>query len=109
MSPHKQRKSLNDNEALDFVFGESKAPPNSTKNTLPTKRKSEKEPIPKESMSDIMDELLNKPEKEATVRITVDLPQSLHRKLSIFAATSGHSKAHIIRTLLEPLLEQVNE
>ena len=50
-----------------------------------------------------MDKLMT-PEKEATVRITVDLPKSMHKSLSILAATTGKKKADIIRTLLMEVL-----
>ncbi len=45
--------------------------------------------------------------KEATVRFTIDLPESMHRKLSILAAKTGQSKADILRLLLDDALEDV--
>lgn len=42
--------------------------------------------------------------KEATVRFTVDLPESMHRNLSILAAKKGQSKADIIRMVLDEAL-----
>ncbi|MFB8790702.1 MAG: hypothetical protein U7123_18080 [Potamolinea sp.] len=56
--------------------------------------------------------LMNKfqtPPKEATVRFTVDLPQSIHRKLSILAARTGQKKADIVRVLLNEALHTLNE
>lgn len=47
--------------------------------------------------------------KEATVRFTVDLPESMHRDLSILAAKRGVSKADIVRLLLEDALKEINE
>ena len=47
--------------------------------------------------------------KEATVRFTVDLPESMHRNLSIFAAKKGQSKADIIRMVLDEALVGVEE
>ena len=47
--------------------------------------------------------------KEATVRFTVDLPESMHRDLSILAAKQGVSKADIVRFLLEDALKEVNK
>lgn len=47
--------------------------------------------------------------KEATVRFTVDLPESMHRELSILAAKQGVSKADIVRLLLDDALKDVNE
>lgn len=47
--------------------------------------------------------------KEATVRFTVDLPESMHRELSILAAKKGVNKSDIIRMLLDDALEDINE
>jgi hypothetical protein len=47
--------------------------------------------------------------KEATVRFTVDLPESMHRKLSILSARTGRSKADIIRMVLDDVLKDVEE
>lgn len=47
--------------------------------------------------------------KEATVRFTVDLPESMHRNLSILAAKKGQSKADIIRMVLDEALVDVEE
>ncbi len=47
--------------------------------------------------------------KEATVRFTVDLPESMHRELSILAAKRGVSKADIVRLLLDDALKDVDE
>ena len=47
--------------------------------------------------------------KEATVRFTVDLPESMHRELSILAAKQGMSKADIVRILLDKALVGVEE
>lgn len=49
------------------------------------------------------------PPKEATVRFTVDLPQSMHRKLSIVAAKTGQKKADIVRMLLDEAFKALNE
>ncbi len=35
---------------------------------------------------------LQAPDKEATVRFTVDMSETLHRKLSMLAAKTGHKK-----------------
>lgn len=45
------------------------------------------------------------PPKEPTVRFTVDLSQSMHQRLSILAATTGMKKADIVRLLLNDALE----
>jgi len=51
-----------------------------------------------------MSRLMATPEKEATVRITVDLPKSMHRKLSMLSARTGKKKAEIVRMLLDNVL-----
>jgi KilA-N domain len=47
--------------------------------------------------------------REPSVRWTVDLSESLHRKLSLRAARSGRSKADIVRMLLEEALQDVDD
>ena len=47
--------------------------------------------------------------KEATVRFTVDLPESMHHDLSILAAKTGRTKADIVRMLLDDAHEDTNE
>lgn len=47
--------------------------------------------------------------KELTVRFTVDLTESMHRKLSILAARTGKKKADIVRMLLDEALQEVIE
>ena len=47
--------------------------------------------------------------KEETERFTLDLRESVHRKLSILAAKAGGSKADIVRMLLDNALEDINE
>jgi hypothetical protein len=49
------------------------------------------------------------PPKEATVRFTVDLTQSMHRKLSILAAKTGQKKADIVRVLLFEALKILDD
>lgn len=48
-------------------------------------------------------------EKEPTVRVTVDMPRSLHQKLSMLCARTGAKKADVIRGLLAEALQQVDE
>ena len=38
----------------------------------------------------------------------MDMPESLHRKLSMLAAKTGHKKVDIVRMLLEDGLEEVD-
>jgi hypothetical protein len=59
---------------------------------------------PKKSGGNLMSRLMATPEKEATVRITVDLPKSMHQKLSMLSARTGKKKAEIVRMLLDDVL-----
>ena len=45
--------------------------------------------------------------KEPTIRLTVDLPESMHRKLSVLAAKTSKKKVEIIRFLLDEALKDV--
>ena len=47
--------------------------------------------------------------EEETKRFTVDLRESVHRKLSILATKTGRTKADIVRMLLDDALEDVDE
>jgi macrodomain Ter protein organizer (MatP/YcbG family) len=47
--------------------------------------------------------------KEATKRFTIDLPERMHRKLSILSARSGRTKADIMRMMLDEILMDVAE
>jgi len=49
------------------------------------------------------------PSKEPTVRLTVDLTEPVHRKLSILAAKTGRKKAEIVRFLLDEALKEVED
>ncbi|PAX54882.1 CopG family transcriptional regulator [Brunnivagina elsteri] len=52
---------------------------------------------------------LQAPAKEPTVRITVDLAESMHRKLSLLSARTGKKKAEIVRFLLDEALKDVED
>ena len=56
-----------------------------------------------------MSQLQQVPPKEATVRLTVDLTESMHRKLSMWAAKTGRKKSELVRFLLDQALQEVNE
>jgi hypothetical protein len=58
--------------------------------------------------SSLMDKLQIE-SKEATIRFTVDLPESMHRKLSVLAAKTGRKKAEIVRMLLDEALKEVED
>jgi hypothetical protein len=58
--------------------------------------------------SSLMEKLQVQP-KEVTKRFTVDLPESMHRKLSILAAKTARTKADIVRLLLQDALEDIED
>ncbi|MGL4377755.1 MAG: hypothetical protein ACRCT1_15050 [Microcoleaceae cyanobacterium] len=70
------------------------------------------EPPPKPSpINAVKESIMSKlqiPEKEATVRFTVDMSESLHRKLSVLAAKTGRKKVDIVRIFLEEGLKDVD-
>jgi len=65
------------------------------------------EPVPAPSKESSLTHRLQAPDKEPTVRFTVDMSESLHRKLSILAARTGRKKVDIVRMLLEDGLKEV--
>lgn len=117
MSSRKSRKSLDDALAQQFIYGEiqnesvrepKKASGQSAaefehrvKSRARAKKKSVEEPG--------LAEKLSAPSKEATVRFTVDLSVSMHRKLSVLAAKLGKKKAEIVRILLAEALEDIED
>ena len=121
MSPRKSRKSLDDILAQQFIYGEKTQ---GTAKELSLKQTSSKPPSEHLSPLDrkantpldatettpnnspLMDKFQTPP-KEATIRFTVDLPASMHRKLSLLAARTGKKKAEIVRVLLDEALENV--
>ncbi len=135
----KKRKSLDDALAREFVYGESALregfPPQATviaqavarderhpkgesaesKNfdvqdkqlpeLLPTVKST---PIQEPTKPSIMSQL-QQPSKEPTIRLTVDLPESMHRKLSVLAAKTSRKKVEIVRLLLDEALKDVED
>jgi hypothetical protein len=66
-------------------------------------------PISTQPPTSLMSRLMqNTPEKEPTVRLTVDLPQSTHKKLSILCANTGMKKVEVVRMLLNDALKDTN-
>jgi hypothetical protein len=66
-------------------------------------------PMSPQPQTSLMSRLMqNTPEKEPTVRLTVDLPQSTHKKLSIFCASTGMKKVEVVRMLLDDALKDTN-
>lgn len=102
-----KRRKLSDDDGLasEFVFGDraQQQPPPEAAPPLPAP-----EPSPRQKTSPIV-ERMQVPEKEATVRLTVDLPRSMHQKLSLLAAQTGRKKAEIVRTLLAETLAEMDE
>jgi len=128
MSSKKPRKSLDDALANEFVFGST--PPETEQPQVdnvaetisaPTTDSLSGVSLPEASAiiptitpspqpkSSIMSQLQQVPPKEATVRLTVDLTESMHRKLSMMAARRGRKKAEIVRFLLDEALQEVEE
>ena len=121
----KKRKSLDDSLASEFVFG-SDRPKETAPDIEPEVEEefiAEAEPTPTTPMPEKPAKKSNKESnkesslmqklqleaKEPTKRFTIDLRESVHRKLSILAAKTGRSKADIIRMVLDDVLEDVEE
>lgn len=115
----RKRKSLDETLAHQFVYGKTES--NVTNDDeVESKEETSHSPLSTSHLkkaeiltsqnnqfsSKIMDKLQLAP-KEATKRFTVDLSESLHRKLSILSAQTGRSKADIVRMLLEEALSEI--
>lgn len=114
MSPAKKpRKALNDTLAAEFVYGATEGKDEQPDKTPATEGEAiEKHPAQsteKPSRGNLMSRLMETPEKEATVRVTVDLPKSMHQKLSMLCARTGKKKVEIIRMLLDEALDDLSE
>ncbi|MEL7244840.1 MAG: CopG family transcriptional regulator [Cyanobacteria bacterium J06633_8] len=115
----KQRKPLDDTLASEFVYGQKQEEKSQPATTQVEKEITEEpEPPPKKTTAaktaktkktSIVSKLKQDSEKEPTVRLTVDLPQSMHRKLSVLAAKTGKKKAEIVRFLLDEALQEVDD
>ncbi|NJR71068.1 MAG: hypothetical protein HC771_22375 [Synechococcales cyanobacterium CRU_2_2] len=102
----KKRRTLDD-DAAAFVFGGAGDEPPKTPPTPSTKTTPKTTPKTSTPQTTAKDRLMQaKPAKEASTRITIDLPQSLHKKLSIFCAQQGATKAEVVRELLKDLLAE---
>lgn len=85
------------NSEASFLKGSSEVEPSvpEQKGALPT------------TQDDIMRQILApSTAKEPTTRFTADLPDSLHRRLTMAAAMSGKKKVDIVRELLDASLPQ---
>lgn len=122
MSTRKPRKSLDEALASEFVHGsqspleEQPAPsalqPSTFHKTQDTSPKpAAQPPMPSQPSSNqsFISKLMDTPDKEPVVRLTVDLPESMHRRLSILCARTGKKKAEVIRMLLNEVLIDVSE
>ena len=113
----KKRKSLDDSLAKDFVFGGDKTEDKQLNDQEEIEQQVEPAPEvkPVSANTEKKDKELSLMEKlqveakEGTKRFTIDLAESMHRKLSILAAKTGRSKADIVRMLLDEALEDINE
>ena len=119
----KKRKSLDDSLASEFVFGQDKpeeaapTPDSETETESEVANEAEptlttpmsQKPAPKSNKESSLMQKLQLEAKEPTKRFTIDLRESVHRKLSILAAKTGRSKADIVRMLLDDALEDINE
>jgi hypothetical protein len=111
----KKRKSLDDSLASEFVFGGGDKPQTELEEIFTAKLElTPTAPMPenpgsKPSNESSLMEKLQLEAKEGTKRFTIDLRESVHRKLSILAAKTGRSKADIVRMLLDDALEDINE
>jgi hypothetical protein len=131
----KKRKPLG-SAMEEFVFGTKEAAPPSTPDVVspapqasqaaeipPTPRKAEAalpvatppqpeasapEPVRVQSKESSLMSKLQAPDKEPMVRFTVDMSETLHRKLSMLAAKTGRKKVDIVRMLLEDGLKEVD-
>jgi hypothetical protein len=92
--------------ATGFVYGESEQLPPPPEKAQPSEQPPESKPKEK---STLMSKLMQSPEKEATVRLTVDLSESMHRKLSILCARTGRKKVEVVRMLLDEALGEVED
>ena len=118
----KKRKPLDDALASEFVYGSKEQPhvketetqeeakPEPEQETVPVAKPVEKPTSTQEPKKpSLMSQLYSTTPKEPTVRLTVDLTESMHRKLSVLAAKTGRKKAEIVRLLLDEALKEVEE
>ena len=109
----KRRKTLDDALAQQFVYGgdtpkdepNPKTEPPQVKENPKSSSTSPQQPTKEPSL---MEKLQLEP-KEVTKRFTVDLPESMHRKLSILSAKTGRTKADIVRMLLDEKLKDLED
>ncbi len=132
MTSKKPRKSLDDALATEFVYGKPPEPlkpvseplvatvpapepdlepeavlvPPSHAPSAPKGKRASRSTPSNNFMTNLIQSV---PQKEATVRLTVDLTETQHRRLSILCAQTGRKKAEIVRMLLSEALDGVDE
>jgi hypothetical protein len=65
-------------------------------------------PVPTQSKESSLRSKLQAPDKEATVRFSVDMSESVYRKLSMLAAKTERKKLTRVRMLLEDGLKEMD-
>jgi hypothetical protein len=116
----KKRKPLDDALAREFVYGSQSQETASSETQSEIQPILEQEPVPQSILPippisapqpvkfNLMSQL-QQPSKEPTIRLTVDLPESMHRKLSMLAAKTSRKKVEIVRLLLDEALKDIEE
>ncbi|GAQ00102.1 hypothetical protein [Leptolyngbya sp. NIES-2104] len=103
-----KRKTLDDAFEKRFVFGETvpeAAKPESETPTVPPKELTQAKSSEKASpWAD-----LEAPEREATIRLNVDIPVALNDRLAEKARKLRKPKTELVRRLLEWALDESNE
>ncbi|HEY9597176.1 MAG TPA: hypothetical protein V6D33_05860 [Cyanophyceae cyanobacterium] len=115
MRKRKSRKSLDDILAQQFIYGDRLQELDQGLSPKPTSSKPPLEPkadVPLGATEETpntqpLTDKFQTPPKEATIRFTVDLPASMHQRLSLLAARTGKRKAEIVRLLLDEVLKDV--
>ena len=110
MTSQKRRKTMDDSLAEAFVFGqtgdvqEAQRPQAQTEPEGTSTSKSKDHPTSDSIMSKLLEPTQ---QQERTIRFTADLPESLHRKLTMLAARTGRKKIDIVRDVLDEVLKDV--
>jgi hypothetical protein len=107
----KKRKPL-DSPENQFVYNvqePERTPIPATPEPTPTPPSQRKPSSSSESSESTLIKKLQAFQKEPTVRFTVDLSESLHRKLAAAASKAGCKKVDIVRMLLENGLKDIEQ
>lgn len=105
-----KRRSMADDDAAAFVFGQD-SDSDRTPSPSPPPKPEAKASTPKQTIKKgrAIDQLMKAAEQERQVRITVDLAASQHQQLTLASAKLGKSKAEIIRALVDDFLAELND